>query len=123
MSKYTVDCSWEMYGHIDIEAESVEEAIEIAESESTKLSDVTSDYVSGSFKVDYDTTLDQADNCLFGLRPGDEVHWNDPDEGTCSGHGIFVKYLNLLTHPDDIDGVAVIKKDDVEIEVFVKELS
>jgi hypothetical protein len=48
-----------MYGHIDIEAESVEEAIEIAESESTKLSDVTSDYVSGSFKVDYDTTLDQ----------------------------------------------------------------
>ena len=61
MSKFTVDCSWEMYGHIDIEAESVEEAIEIAESESTKLSDVTSDYVSGSFKVDYDTTLDQAD--------------------------------------------------------------
>jgi hypothetical protein len=58
---------------------------------------------------------DQADNCLFGLRPGDEVHWNDPDEGTCSGHGIFVKYLN--------DEAAVIKKDDVEIEVFVKELS
>ena len=119
MSKYTVDCSWEMYGHIDIEAESVEEAIEIAESESTKLSDVTSDYVSGSFKVDYDTTLDQAvviDHPLyFGLRPGDEVYWNDPDEGTCSGHGIFAKYIN--------DEAAVIKKDDVEIEVFVKELS
>ena len=115
MSKYTVDCSWEMYGHIDIEAESVEEAIEIAESESTKLSDVTSDYVSGSFKVDYDTTLDQADNCLFGLRPGDEVFWSDPDDGKCSGHGIFAKYIN--------DEAAVIKKDDVEIEIFVKELS
>jgi hypothetical protein len=59
MSKFTVDCSWEMYGHIDIEADSVEEAIKIAESETTKLSDIASDYVSESFQVDYDTTLDQ----------------------------------------------------------------
>jgi hypothetical protein len=49
------------------------------------------------------------------LRAGDEVYWNDPDEGACSGHGVFVRY--------DSDGVAVIRKDDVEIEVFVKELS
>jgi len=62
MSKFTVDCSWEMYGHIDIEADSVEEAIKIAESETTKLSDITSDYVSESFQVDYDTTLDQAED-------------------------------------------------------------
>ena len=62
MSKFTVDCSWEMYGHIDIEADSVEEAIKIAESESTKLSDITSDYVSESFQVDYDTTLDQVED-------------------------------------------------------------
>ena len=59
MKKYTIDCSWEMYGHIDIEANSLEEAIQIAESEKTKLSDVTADYVSGSFVVDYDTTYDQ----------------------------------------------------------------
>tara|TARA_R110002051_G_scaffold61354_2_gene112457 strand:+ start:17790 stop:18014 length:225 start_codon:yes stop_codon:yes gene_type:complete len=62
MSKFTVDCSWEMYGHIDIEADSVEEAIKIAESETTKLSDITSDYVSESFQVDYDTTLDQVED-------------------------------------------------------------
>ena len=49
------------------------------------------------------------------LRAGDEVYWNDPDEGTCSGHGVFVKHLD--------ESAAVIKKDDVEIEVFVKELS
>ena len=70
MSKFTVDCSWEMYGHIDIEADSVEEAIKIAESETTKLSDITSDYVSESFQVDYDTTLDQAEdkNLARGFR-------------------------------------------------------
>ena len=59
MKTYTVDCSWEMYGHIEIEANSLEEAIQIAESEQTKLSDVTADYVSGSFVVDHDTTYDQ----------------------------------------------------------------
>ncbi len=48
-----------MYGHVEIEAENVDEAIRIAEQE-TKLSDITSDYVSGSFQVDYDTTIDQA---------------------------------------------------------------
>ena len=51
----------------------------------------------------------------INLLVGDEVYWNDPDEGTCSGHGTFVRY--------HADGVAVIRKDDVEIEVFVKELS
>ena len=50
------------------------------------------------------------------LRAGDEVYWNDPDEGACSGHGVFVRYASLME-------VAVIRKDDVEIEVFVKELS
>lgn len=60
MSKFTVDCSWEMYGHIDVEADSVEEAIKVAESGIIKLSDITSEYVSESFQVDYDTTLDQA---------------------------------------------------------------
>tara|TARA_R110001583_G_scaffold182529_1_gene340579 strand:+ start:1337 stop:1750 length:414 start_codon:yes stop_codon:yes gene_type:complete len=51
----------------------------------------------------------------INLMVGDEVYWNDPDEDTCSGLGIFVRYLD--------DGAAVIRKDDVEIEVFVKELS
>ena len=58
MSKFIVDCSWEMYGHVEIEAEDVDEAIHIAECE-TKLSDITSDYVSGSFEVDHDITRDR----------------------------------------------------------------
>ena len=47
----------------------------------------------------------------INLMIGDEVYWNDPDEDTCSGLGIFVRYLD--------DGAAVIRKDDVEMEVFV----
>jgi hypothetical protein len=54
-SKFIVDCSWEMYGHVVVEAEDVDEAIRIAE----QLSDITSDYVSGSFEVDHDTTRDR----------------------------------------------------------------
>jgi len=52
MSKtYTIDCSWEMYGHVDVEADSLDEAIEKVENE-TKLSDVNAEYVSDSFKID-----------------------------------------------------------------------
>lgn len=59
MIKYIVDCSWQMYGHVEVEAKDVDEAIHIVEQQ-TKLSDITSDYVMGSFEVDYDTTYDQA---------------------------------------------------------------
>ena len=52
MSKtYIIDCSWEMYGHVDVEADSLEEAIEKVENE-TKLSDINAEYVSESFKID-----------------------------------------------------------------------
>jgi|TARA_R110000851_G_scaffold107133_1_gene227161 hypothetical protein len=64
MSKFTVDCSWEMYGHIDVEADSVEEAIKSVEKD-INLSEITADYVSESFQVDYDTTLDQAGPTTF----------------------------------------------------------
>jgi len=59
MTKYIVDCSWQMYGHVEIEAKDVDEAIHIAEQQ-TKLSDITADYVADSFEVDLDTTYDQA---------------------------------------------------------------
>ena len=59
MTKYIVDCSWQMYGHVEIEAKDVDEAIRMVEQQ-TRLSDITSDYVMGSFEVDYDTTYDQA---------------------------------------------------------------
>ena len=49
------------------------------------------------------------------LQAGDEIYWNDPDANTCSGHGVFVRY--------HADGVAIIRKDSIELEVFVKELS
>ena len=52
MSKtYIIDCSWEMYGHGDVEADSLEEAIEKVENE-TKLSYINAEYVSESFKID-----------------------------------------------------------------------
>jgi len=52
MSKtYTIDCSWEMYGHVDVKANSLDEAIAKVENE-TKLSDINSDYVSESFQID-----------------------------------------------------------------------
>ena len=68
------------------------------------------------YEQDEDTFQELWDNYYgINLMVGDEVYWNDPDEDTCSGLGIFVRYLD--------DGAAIIRKDDVEIEVFVKELS
>jgi hypothetical protein len=51
------------------------------------------------------------------LGTGDEVYWNDPDEGICSGHATFVGHMSY------VDGVSVIVKDDVKMQVFTKELS
>ena len=62
MSKtYTIDCSWEMYGHVDVEANSLEEAIAKVENE-TKLSNINAEYVSESFQaVSYDFIEDLDD--------------------------------------------------------------
>jgi len=65
MTKYTVDCGWQMYGHVEIEAKDVDEAIHIVEQQ-TKLSDINAEYVMGSFEVDYDTTHDSA---YYGRYP------------------------------------------------------
>ena len=53
LKKYIVPCSWQMYGHSHIEAESWDEAIEIAEDDGTSLPS-DGDYVDGSFEIDYD---------------------------------------------------------------------
>lgn len=50
--KYRIPVSWEMYGHVEVEADSLEEAISIAESDETPLPD--GDYINGSFEVDYE---------------------------------------------------------------------
>ena len=57
----------------------------------------------------------QMESWQANLGTGDELYWYDPDEGICSGHGTFVRY--------HADGVAVIRKDSIQMEVFVKELS
>ena len=54
---------------------------------------------------------------LESLQTGDEVYWNDPDEGICSGHATFVGHMSY------VDGVSVIVKDGIKMQVFTKELS
>ena len=55
MSKYyEIPCVWEVYGTLEVEASSLEEAIELAEdTERTGLPD-SYDYIDGSFEVDRD---------------------------------------------------------------------
>jgi len=51
MGTYTIDCSWQMYGHVDVEANSLKEAIEKVENE-TNISNISTEYVSESFQID-----------------------------------------------------------------------
>ena len=54
MSKYyEIPCSWEVYGTLEVEANSLEEAIKLAERDDSPMPD-DSDYVDGSFEVDRD---------------------------------------------------------------------
>ena len=50
---YEIPCTWEVYGTIEIEADSLEEAIELAERDDSPMPN-DSDYVDGSFQVDRD---------------------------------------------------------------------
>ena len=59
----------------------------------------------------------QMESWRANLGTGDEVYWNVPDEGICSGHATFVGHMSY------VDGVSVIVKDDVKMQVFTKELS
>ena len=51
MSKYTINCSWEMFGHVDVEADSLNEAMDKVKDE-VKLSDINSAYVTDSFQAE-----------------------------------------------------------------------
>ena len=51
-SEYTIPCSWQMYGYLKVQADSLEDAIEIAESDSTNLPDGS--YIEASFELDFD---------------------------------------------------------------------
>ena len=50
MKTYKIPCSWEMYGYMDIEAETLEEAVHAAEHFLTPLPE--GHYVDESFEVD-----------------------------------------------------------------------
>jgi hypothetical protein len=52
------------------------------------------------------------------LKPGDEVKWNDPDEGKCSFTGI----LTLVNYHEG-DVADLLFTDGHSIEVFLRELS
>ena len=51
MKTYKIPCGWEVYGYLEIEAESLEAAVEIAERDDTNLP-TESSYTEGSFWVD-----------------------------------------------------------------------
>lgn len=51
--KFKLPCTWEMYGVIEVEADSLEEAVSIAEDDDTPLP-AESTYVDASFNVDLD---------------------------------------------------------------------
>ena len=53
---FIIPCSWEMYGKLEIEAESLEEAIDIARFDSP-LPDPAS-YIEDSFQIDHDVLND-----------------------------------------------------------------
>lgn len=48
---FKIPCSWEAYGHTEVRADSLEEAIEIAECDETPLP--PGSYIEGSFKIDH----------------------------------------------------------------------
>ena len=50
---YEIPCTWEVYGTLEVEADSLEEAIELAERDDSPIPD-ESDYVDGSFQIDRD---------------------------------------------------------------------
>ena len=49
---YKVACSWEVYSVANVEAESLDEAIELVQSDNFPLPTET-DYIDGSFNTDY----------------------------------------------------------------------
>lgn len=51
------------------------------------------------------------------FNPGDEVYWNDPDDGISSGYYIVVKYIT--------DEILALRSEDwsSELEAFESELS
>ena len=58
MPIFTIPCSWQMYGSLDIEADDLDEAVELAYSNEYSLPDNGS-YVDASFEVDHESVEDE----------------------------------------------------------------
>jgi len=50
MNTYKIPCTWQMYGYYHIEANSIKEALEKTEDSNLP---TDSDFVEGSFEIDY----------------------------------------------------------------------
>lgn len=88
---YKIPCSWQVYGYMDIEADSLDEAISIAEDDSTPLPD--GNYVDGSFEIDNNMIefTQFLNNEKHVCKPLEycmcSINALEPDEN-CSIHGI-----------------------------------
>ena len=110
MKKFVVPVSWTVSAYVVIEAETADEAAELAEEGSLPRD---GEYVRGSFEADFEC-VELLKHCLTS---GDEVFWNDPDTSTesRSGKAIFKRYRG--------NDIAYIEKDGVEMECYVQDLS
>jgi hypothetical protein len=57
------------------------------------------------------------------LRPGDEVYWNDPDEGVCSQLIIIQRCDVLAAYTGDDAILSITGQDGEELECLASELA
>ncbi len=112
MKKFLVPVTFSMSTYVEVEAEDLEEAIHEAAGVDISIDSVDSwEYVGDSWEVDEEGIVEMRGN----FQSGQEVWWEDPDDGICSGPATFVRYYG--------EGCATISKDGTQIECFVDELS
>ena len=58
MNTYKIPCAWQMYGSYEIQANSIEEAIQKAKDAPLP---ETSEFLEGSFEIDYDEVIVEND--------------------------------------------------------------
>ena len=86
---WKIPCVWSMYGRMNIFAETIEEAIEMADYPDTPLPE-DSDYIDGSMQIDYETVYEANDiavcfECGNPINPDEayEIPYHDGDGPYC----------------------------------------